>query len=227
MRGTIRLAVFAIAVLAACNSPLDIDTPRMRTVPEVIPDSSSLVNGNRLSLALVFDESASMQGFGVEAARLGGLRLTDYLDSASDEATVLAFGSTVRVLQGMTAQVPLLRASISGLTPVGATALWDAVLIGLQEVVNNGLNQHRALIVFSDGADNASSSGDNLDFISTARLTNVTISTIAFGAEAPVDKLKLVADSTGGRFEVVTTTTGAEAAYLRILRDLRSGVKIR
>lgn len=225
MRTVIRVALLGLAVLAACNSPLDINTPRIRTVAEDIPDSASLVNGNRVSLGLLFDASGSMQGFGAEAARAGGLRLVDYLDGVNDEATVMSFNSQVIVQIVMTKQKALLRAGITGLSAIGGTALWDAFLLGLQEVVLQGVNTHRGLIVFSDGADNASSSGDKLDFIATAVSMKVTISTIAFGPDAPVDKLKQVADSTGGRFEAVTTAAGAEAAYLRILRDLRSGRK--
>ena len=224
MRPVVGCVLLGLALLPACHSPLDINTPRQRTVPDDAPDSLSLVNGFRVSLALTFDESGSMQGFGNQTAKAGALRLCDYLDGTNDEAEVICFNQTVFVQTFMTTQIFLLRAGISSLQPNGNTALWDAALLSVRELVNNGRNR-RAVIIFSDGEDNASSSGDQLAFISSAVKSNVSVSTIAFGAAAPVDKLKQVADSTGGRFESVTTSAEAEAAYLRILRDLRRATK--
>ncbi|MBL0174745.1 MAG: VWA domain-containing protein [Ignavibacteria bacterium] len=221
MRSARIFVAVLMVFMGSCTQPLDINTPRLRTEPVDVPDSSSLVHGERVSLVLAFDASGSMQGYGIDAARAGGLRILEYFDGRQDEAMVVIFNQGVTIYQQMTTDTTRLRAAVSGLTANGQTALWDAALLSVQMVVNNGVNPRRAVILFSDGDDNASSSGDGLDFISTAASNKVVMSAIAFGAEAPVAKLKRVSDGTGGRFESAATAAEAELAFARILRDLR------
>jgi Mg-chelatase subunit ChlD len=221
MRHVGLLVPVLLVFFGSCTQPLDINTPRVRTEPVDVPDSLSLANGQRVSLVLAFDASGSMQGYGIEAAQAGGLRMLDFFDGRQDEAMVVIFNQSVTVYQQMTTDTNLLRAAISGLTANGQTALWDAALLSVQMVVNNGRNARRGVVLFSDGDDNASSSGDGLDFIATAASNKVAMSAIAFGASAPVEKLQRVSGGTGGRFETIATAVEAELAYARVLRDLR------
>jgi Ca-activated chloride channel family protein len=114
---------------------------------------------------------------------------------------------------------------MSSLVPEGRTSLYDALIAGLDHL-DEGTRPRKALVVISDGGDNASRA--TLDQVMTrARKANATIYTIGIYDADEVDKnrgaLKSLANATGGvRFE--PDSPGALLRVCqRIARELRSG----
>ena len=118
-----------------------------------------------------------------------------------------------------------LETALSTLVPQGRTSLYDALIAGLDHL-NEGTRPRKALVVISDGGDNASRA--TLDQVLTrARRSNATIYTIGVYDADEVDKnrgaLKSLAHATGGeRFEPDSPGALLQVCT-RIARELRSG----
>jgi Ca-activated chloride channel family protein len=121
-----------------------------------------------------------------------------------------------------------LEAAMSALRPQGRTALYDALVAGLDHL-NDASRPRKALIVISDGGDNASRA--TLDAVlARAHKSNAAIYTIGVYDPDEVDKnrgaLKALARATGGeRFEPASPGQLLQVCK-RIARELRSGYTI-
>jgi Ca-activated chloride channel family protein len=106
-----------------------------------------------ISLGIVFDISHSMErklAFAKDAAvRFLQTSTTD------DEYFLVEFSSRARLAEGFTSDITRLRDKLT-LTPAeGATALYDAVYLGLSKL-KSGQNPKKALLLITDGEDNHS-----------------------------------------------------------------------
>jgi Ca-activated chloride channel homolog len=121
-----------------------------------------------------------------------------------------------------------LETAMSALRPQGRTALYDALIAGLDHL-NDGSRPRKALIVISDGGDNASRA--TLDAVlARAHKSNAAIYTIGVYDPDEADKnrgaLKALARATGGeRFEPASPGELLQVCK-RIARELRSGYTI-
>jgi VWFA-related protein len=97
----------------------------------------------------------------------------------SDQVFLAAFSDRFFLLQDFTDNPAALNRAIGLLHAYGRTALYDAVVQGLQKV-ELGQWPKRALLVMTDGIDNVSSNSLN-DAIQTARRGGVLIYTVGLG----------------------------------------------
>jgi uncharacterized protein YegL len=164
-----------------------------------------------ISVALVFDASGSMAGDGNTAAKGGGHAFIDEMDGMLDEATIIWFNTQVTFAQQMTTIKPLLHSAVDGLPAGGGTACWDGTYAGVIELINNGVNQCRAVIVMTDGADN-SSTHTPMEIISLANRNRIRVYTVGLGPNVDVTELEMIALLTGGRY--YQTLTGFEMAMI-------------
>src|SRR5689334_1740160 len=106
-----------------------------------------------VSLGIVFDISHSMErklSFAKDAA----LRFLQ-TGTPDDEYFLIEFSTRPRVAEGFTTDIRRLRDRLT-LTPAeGATALYDAVYLGLSKL-KSGQNPKKALLLITDGEDNHS-----------------------------------------------------------------------
>src|SRR5437870_4408113 len=106
-----------------------------------------------MSLGIVFDISHSMErklDFAKDAA-------AKFLEKGTpdDEYFLVEFSSRAKLAEGFTSDIRRLRDTLS-LTPAeGATALYDAVYLGLSKL-KGGQNPKKALLLITDGEDNHS-----------------------------------------------------------------------
>lgn len=175
-----------------------------------------------ISAALVFDNSGSMTGQPIIDARNAGHTFVLNLDGANDEACIISFDKNVTVLQEITSDVPLLRSAIQNITAGGSTALWSGVYAGVQKIATDGVNPCRAVVVLSDGMDNASIHTP-ADVIALARANAIPVFTIGLGASVDSTNLRRLADSTGGRAYFVANSSVLERVYQTIARVLIQG----
>ena len=125
-----------------------------------------------VSVALLFDVSGSMEAK-LPSAREAAGHVLSWLDPEKDEAAIYTFDTRLDQMIGFTSGLRTLPESMSAVVPFGATSLHDAIALTAQRVVQRE-GRRRAVIVFTDGGENAS------------RLSASDVSAIASRIDVPV-----------------------------------------
>jgi Ca-activated chloride channel family protein len=184
-----------------------------------------------VSVGLIIDNSGSMRPkLGeVVAATIAFAKLSH----PEDELFALAFSDRVEDALKDRAFVHAddlvdLEQAVSSLQPDGKTALYDAVMAGLDRL-DEGSRARKVLIVMSDGGDNTSRA--TLDqVLERARHSDATIYTIGLfqpdDPDANPGVLKSLAQMTGGERFLPQSPSPLLLACKRIARDIRSGYTI-
>lgn len=161
------------------------------------------------------DESQSLTGPRFEQLR-AALRAWVEALTPADRAGLIAFGSAVRTLVAPTADHAALNAAISALTNRDRQTRLHGALIQTLDLAQRqaaGLPDRRAIVLFSDGLDDAPGDVQSEDVL--ARLTDhaVPIYAVAFPnrrerarREAGLDALGLFARRSGGAVATATNT---------------------
>jgi VWFA-related protein len=132
-----------------------------------------------ISVALLFDVSGSMEAQ-FERAREAATHVLSWLDVAQDEAGVFRFDTRLEESMPFTSGLRALPPALSSVRPFGATSLLDAIARTAERVaVREG--RRRAVVVFTDGMDNAS------------HLTSAEVSGLASAIDVPVYIVGVVA----------------------------------
>ncbi len=168
-----------------------------------------------LSVALVFDASGSMTGAGQAGAKQAGHAFVDMMDGLIDEAAVLWFSSVVTIQQQMTTNKPMLHSAVDNIPAGGATAVWDGGYAGLLEIINNGTNPNRGVILLTDGGDN-SSTRQPAEIIALANREKIRVFTIGLGSSINSVELELIAQLTGGKYYQTPNAGQLSAIYQEI-----------
>jgi len=184
-----------------------------------------------VTIGLVIDASGSMRGkIGeVVAATLAFAKSSN----PEDELFAVRFNDDVR---DAVADAPFLLASdltrlesaITSVHPDGRTALYDGIMNALDHL-SRGTRPRKALILISDGGDNASSA--QLDeVLKRARDSNAAIYTIGIYDESDIDRnprvLKALAQTTGGERYLPHSPGDLLRVCNRIAREIHSGYTI-
>ena len=121
-----------------------------------------------------------------------------------------------------------LRAAVSAAPARGMTAVYDAVAMGLRHL-EGGTNDRKALVVVSDGGDNASTLTPD-DVIEQARGASAVIFAVTIvdpdNHDAMPRRLKTLASNSGGRTFTPAQPAEVVAAFEQIARELRSAYTI-
>lgn len=107
-----------------------------------------------VSVGILFDVSGSMSGEKITKARkaLSRFLLTSH---PSDEYYLIAFNSRAQLLLDRSRDADAVLRKLTLVQPKQDTALYDAVYLGVEKVTR-GTHQKKALLIISDGQDNAS-----------------------------------------------------------------------
>jgi VWFA-related protein len=107
-----------------------------------------------VSLGLIIDNSASMlpRRAQVAAAALKLVRLSN----KDDEVFVMTFNDKIALVQDFTHDIKQLEKSLNKIESTGATAMRDALQMGLEHAKRLATNDKKALLVVTDGEDNSS-----------------------------------------------------------------------
>jgi Ca-activated chloride channel family protein len=125
-----------------------------------------------VSIAVLFDVSGSMEGH-MPNAREAATHVLSWLDASRDEAAIYTFDTHLDERMAFTTGLRTLPESLTSVVPFGATSLHDAIALTARRVgAREG--RRRAVIVMTDGADNAS------------HLKPSDVSAIASGIDVPV-----------------------------------------
>lgn len=130
-----------------------------------------------MSLGILFDTSGSMEDKieGVQDAVVHFVKSV----APGDEIFLVKFSDDAEIVQDFTDDKKLILRTVQHLEPRGSTALYDAVLLGLQKIAD-GKRRKRALLLLTDGND-TNSSVKFEDIVALARKSEVTIYGLGIG----------------------------------------------
>jgi Ca-activated chloride channel family protein len=123
-------------------------------------------------VAFLFDVSGSMEAK-MPSAREAAAHVLSWLEPEKDEAAIFTFDTRLDQVMPFTSGLRTLPESMSSVVPFGATSLHDAIA-RTAEKVGQREARRRAVIVFTDGGENAS------------RLSASDASGVASGIDVPV-----------------------------------------
>ena len=180
-----------------------------------VPQKISVFASNELpvTLGVLVDQSRSMTPKQAEVIAAAGALIDQ--SNPQDEMFVLHFNDFVdRGLRGpelFSGNREILRAALRRGTPQGRTALYDAVAEGLT-TLGQGRRDKKALVLISDGGDNASTHGRS-DVIGKLERSLATV--YAVGIFSPDDP-----DNHPGLLRQLARISGGEAYFPAALEDL-------
>jgi len=181
-----------------------------------------------LSLGLAIDSSGSMEPIwqqtkGIAAAFLNGAL------TWRDQAFLVDFDSTLRLVQALTGSKPTLARGLERLFPQGTTALYDAILFSLLQY--GDAPGRRALVVVTDGFD-FGSTADPTRAIDFGKRLGVPVYVVAmrsvgFGPTTLEDanlrnSMRLITGPTGGRLFQIESIAQMANVFDHIEEELRS-----
>jgi len=174
-----------------------------------------------VSLGLVIDNSRSIEPRKqrLDAAALAFVQKSNQ----EDETFVVHFDFDARLSQSFTGDERVLETVLAGTKPYGQTALYDALILALEQM-EKAQYQKKAILVISDGLDNASKNtlADAIEKIKQSRVAFYTVGLLSAGegAKAEQDLLK-IAEVSGGKAYFPQNEDEARNMMERIARDLR------
>ena len=180
-----------------------------------------------LSLGLAIDSSGSMEPIWRQTNAIAEAFLNGAL-TWRDQAFLVDFDSTLRLVQPLTGSKPLLARGLERLFPQGQTALYDAILFSLLQYGETP--GRRALVVVTDGFDSDSRS-DPTRAIDFGKRLGVPVYVVAmrslgFGPTTMEDanlrnSMRLITGPTGGRLFQIESIDQMANVFDHIEDELR------
>ncbi|MXW00718.1 MAG: VWA domain-containing protein [Holophagales bacterium] len=180
-----------------------------------------------LSLGLAIDSSGSMEPIWRRTNAIAEAFLNGAL-TWRDQAFLVDFDSTLRLVQPLTGSKPLLARGLERLFPQGQTALYDAILFSLLQYGETP--GRRALVVVTDGFDSNSRS-DPTRAIDFGKRLGVPVYVVAmrslgFGPTTMDDanlrnSMRLITGPTGGRLFQIESIDQMASVFDHIEEELR------
>jgi Ca-activated chloride channel family protein len=155
-----------------------------------------------LNVVLLVDTSGSVKDKLRFEQQAANIFLNETLRKNKDLAAVVQFDSEIQLVQDFTFDIELLEDSIEDIRAGGATKLYDAIYLAVEELLRHEVGR-RVLVVLSDGDDTQSVIKDD-EAIKIAQDHDVVIFGIGVKGErwgrSDFGKLKEFARETGGQF---------------------------
>jgi Ca-activated chloride channel family protein len=175
------------------------DDGRTRPISDLQADVAGV------SIAVLFDVSGSMEGR-LPNAREAATHVLSWLDASRDEAAIFTFDTHLDQRTPFTTGLKALPASMARVVPFGATSLHDAIGQTAKRVGERE-GRRRAVVVLTDGADNAS------------RMKPEDVSAIASAIDVPVYIFGIVG-AIDNPSEDISTISVERSAFTGPLSDL-------
>jgi VWFA-related protein len=178
-----------------------------------------------ISLGLIIDNSGSMRSLrqSVEAAALAFVRASNPLD----EVFVVNFADTPRIDVPFTNDGHALEAGVARVDSIGGTAVRDAILVAEHYLRDHAARDRRALLVITDGHDNASTVS-MAELRKTLQSSGTAIFAVALVHDASGEErsggheLEHFTEGTGGFTHKVASMSEVNRVVLEIAHQIRS-----
>ena len=143
-----------------------------------------------------------------------------------DRAAVIKFSDLAVHLQSLTNDRELVKNALSSSFLNGGTNISDGIRKAIEEFDNNGGNNHKIIILLSDGD---STNGFDNSLLTQASGKNITIFTVGLGSGINPGLLTQIAHDTGGQYFQATDAghlTDAFQNMRKAFEDLREPKQI-
>jgi Ca-activated chloride channel family protein len=177
------------------------------------------------SVGLIIDNSGSMYRKRAVVAKAA----VAFAESSNVEDEMFVVNFNEKVYRGLpreiqfTNDIDQIRSALLRTAPVGLTALYDALAVGIEHL-KNGTRYRKALVVLSDGGDNASRRTLD-DVLQIAQQSSATIYSIGIYDETNSDRnpnvLRKIARLSGGRAYFPDSLDELEPVW----RDIAGGIR--
>jgi Ca-activated chloride channel homolog len=159
-----------------------------------------------VSLGLIIDSSGSMQPrrAQVAAAALTLVRASN----KDDEVFIMTFNDRPALVQDFTQDIHQLETSLNKIEPAGATAMRDALILGVDHLKRLARREKKMLLVVTDGEDNSSFEELN-KLVRSAQQSDILIYAIGLLSE----ESERSATRAKHDLDTITFATGGEAFY--------------
>ena len=186
-----------------------------------------------ISVGLVIDNSGSMRN---KRERVNSAALVFAREgNPEDETFIVNFDDDAYLEQDFTGSIGNLIDTLENVDTRGETALNDAIYLSLEHVEANGRMDKKAVLVISDGEDNASKFGFNrvMERLREAEVTVYVIGLLELNDQrgglfrrSPSSRakreLRQIAESTGGQAYFPESLDEVEELCRRVAHDLRN-----
>lgn len=174
-----------------------------------------------VSLGLVVDNSRSIEP---RKQRLDAAALSFVQKSnPEDESFIIHFDFDARLSQDFTSSEPALEKALAGMKPFGQTALYDALIMAIDQM-DHAQYQKKAILLITDGLDNVSKHtlAETIERLKHSQVSVYPVGLLSAGEgeKAEQDLLK-IADASGGKAYFPDNVEQAKTMMERIARDLR------
>jgi VWFA-related protein len=177
------------------------------------------------TVGLIIDNSGSMIGKRADVIK-AALAFAN-ASNPDDEMFVVKFNEYVSLSLPpsilFTNDLGQIRSALLQTVPAGLTALYDALALGI-EYLKGGTRDRKALVVLSDGGDNASHHQLD-DVLQIAKRSNATIYTIGIYDDTDLDRnpgvLRKIAELSGGHVYLPNSLNDLEQVWQDIAGRIR------
>ncbi len=178
-----------------------------------------------IGVVLVIDTSGSMEGEPIEDAKSGAVVFMDEMRPI-DEFALVGFSDGVNLYTGFTTNRQKIKNSIDLMAAEGETALWDGIIVGLNQFEERDKIKHRYLVVLTDGTDTVSKLKSE-DVISKALENNVTVYSIALMSyDFNPEEIGDITGATRGELMVAARSGELRSLYQEISRKIRNQYRV-
>lgn len=176
---------FYVSITDANGEPLAVDAGRFvitengQQIP--LDQIEGIGDVGPLTTMLVMDVSDSMSAAGkLDSAKAAAHEFIDRMRDI-DQAGLISFNTRIQTEQEITTDREALHSAVDGLSTANETAMYDALVTAISQL--EGIEGRKAIIVLTDGMDNASSTGAN-GVIERIGPAGFSISTVGLGVPA-------------------------------------------
>ena len=197
------------------------DAGEPRQVLDLRADSSAPA-----SVALLIDGSGSMRIGGADAISIRiSDGILDSLDASRDDAALFTFDTRLLTLQDFTRDLDAVREKLDKVVAWGSTSLFDAIG-GTAGLVAQRTQNRRAVVVLTDGADNASAytAGEVATVASSIDVPVYVFAIVTPGEAVGTPGGNALADLarlTGGNFYVAHDEASLQSGIQSLVEELR------
>ena len=169
-----------------------------------------------VSMGILVDDSGSMldKRTTVNLAAMHLLRASN----PRDAVFVVNFSDKAYLDQGFTSDLVALDRGLTRVDPKGTTALYDAVAASAEELANHAKERKQALLIITDGADNAS----ELNLEQTIRRVQNLGGPVVYSIGLLFDADRAESERARGALERLSQETGGVAYFPTSLQDVNS-----
>ena len=183
-----------------------------------INDFSYVNEKEPVSLNMVIDTSGSMSS-NMEVCKDIAIDFINNINfNMGDRVEVVKFNDEAKINNYFTSNKESLINSITDLSTDGGTALYDSLIMALNET--NKEDGVKCIIAFTDGIDNRSQNTSE-DVIELSKTLDIPIYIIGIGSEIEKSKLEEISINTAGEYISISDVYQLKNVYTNILKKTR------